>query len=118
MSDIQNEILKTLKDIRKWVRFSGWRNVKDVLANTLNNPDEIVVYSMTDGKMGIRDIRDATGKGYGTIQRLWKSWIKLGIAEPVAYGTGSRAKAVFDLENFGITIPDLGRSVTQEEEVD
>ena len=107
MSETDQKILETLKDIRKWVRFSGWNNVKDVLTETLDEPEKVVVYSLTDGDTSIRDIRDQTGASFGAIQSWWKSWAKVGIVETFEYGRGTRARALFVLEEFGIEIPEL-----------
>jgi len=107
MSDIEKEILKTLKDIQKWIPFLAWSSVKDVLEKTLKSPEKLVVYSLSDGKNKIRDIRDKTGVSFGAIQSWWKSWYKVGIAEEIPSGRGTRAVALFDLAEFEIEIPTL-----------
>jgi len=100
--------LKTLEEIRKWVKFSGWNNVKNVLTEALNEPEKVVAYSMTDGETGIRSITPIIGRGFGTVQRWWKEWAQIGIAETIKVkGGGSRAVALFHLEDFGIPIPEI-----------
>lgn len=107
MSEIDKEILKTLDEIRKWVRFSGWNNVKNVLTEALNELEKIVAYSMTDGKTSIRDINSKIGRSFGTVQGWWKDWAQIGIVETFEYGRGTRAVALFKLDEFGIPIPNI-----------
>lgn len=118
MSDIDREILKTLEEIRKWVKFSGWNNVKNVLTEALNEPEKIMAYLMTDGKTSIRSIIPIVGRGYGTIHRWWNNWEHIGIVESIPYGRGTRAVALFKLEEFGIPIPEIDpKTISDQTEV-
>ena len=107
MSNTEQEILDTLKDIHKWIRFSGWPNVKKILLDTLKEPEEKVAYSLTDGVNGLDLIRGRIGTSRSVVQRYWKIWQRIGIVESIKVSGGSRAKALFDLEAFGIEIPEL-----------
>jgi len=118
MSEIEKEMLKTLEEIRKWLRFSGWTNVKEVLIDTLDEPEKIVAYSLTDGDTSIRNIRDKTGMSFGAIQNWWKIWAQVGIVETFEAGRGTRARALFNLEDFGIEIPELKLDEDESKEED
>jgi len=107
LSEIDKEILKTLEEIRKWVKFSGWNNVKNVLTEALNEPEKIVAYSMTDGKTSIRKIMPNIGRSFGAVQGWWKDWGHIGLVDSFPYGRGTRAIALFKLEEFGIPIPNI-----------
>lgn len=107
MSTTEEQILETLKEIQKWIRFSGWINVKRILLDTLNEPKQLVAYSLTNGENGLDYIKDRIGRSRGTVQRYWASWQKIGIVESINVRGGSRGKALFDLEEFGIEIPVL-----------
>ncbi len=111
MSETEKEILATLKEIQKWIPFLAWGSVKQVIVEVLDSPEKLMAYSLTDGKHGIRDIRDKTGRSFGAIQGWWKSWVKVGIAEEIPAGSGKRAKALFNLEEFEIEIPTLNPEV-------
>lgn len=117
MSEIEKESLNVLKEILKWIRFSGWTNVKQILLDTLNEPEKLVAYSLTNGDNGLDYIKDRIGRSRGTVQRYWASWQKIGIVESINVKGGTRAKAQFNLEEFGVEIPELNlEEIVQEEE--
>lgn len=116
MSEIEKGSLNVLKEILKWIRFSGWTNVKQILLDTLNEPEKLVAYSLTNGDNGLEYIKDRIGRSRGTVYRYWASWQKIGIVESINVKGGSRAKALFDLEEFGIEIPELALEVETIEE--
>jgi len=107
MSTTEQEILETLKDIQKWIRFSGWPNVKQILQDTLKEPEEVIAYSLSNGENGLDFIRGQIGSSRRVVQRYWKTWQRIGIAESIGARGGSRAKALFDLEEFGIDVPTI-----------
>ena len=66
-----------------------------------------MAYSLTNGDNGLDFIKDRIGRSYGTVHRYWASWQKIGIVESIDVRGGSRAKALFDLEEFGVVIPEI-----------
>ena len=87
--------------------------MKNVLEDVLNEPEKVIAYSMTDGKTSIRRITSIIGRSYGSVQGWWKEWVQIGIAETITVkGGGSRAVALFNLEDFGVQIPEINLVTT------
>ncbi len=96
-----------LREILKWVRFTGMKEVKAALESTLDTDQKKTAYQASDGTRGTREV--ATIAGYGsksTIESLWKKWRRLGLGESFqVMGDGERFKRSFDLEDFEIEVP-------------
>ena len=115
-----SQILSILRDMQKWIRFIGWSNVKDVLINCLDTETRLLIYHLSDGTKGIRDIRDEIKKyglksSYGGVHGSWQRWKKVGIVEPSHKHKG-RFQKVFNLDDFGIAIPKLKEKAVEKEE--
>jgi hypothetical protein len=100
-------IIDLLREILKWVKFAGAREVRTVLMNILDTEQKRLVYHLSDGKHGSIDIGKAANVSDSTIRRLWESWVRLGIVEPLAVQGGIRYKKSFALEDFGFTVPQV-----------
>lgn len=116
-------IKEILNDIRKWLRFSGWNNIKNVLIENLQSNRDKLIYHFSDGKYGIRDIIPKIEAyqiktSYGGIHGLWQKWSKIGIVEPIKVGSGFRYQKLFSLEDFGIEIPSLPSKEPEQPEED
>jgi len=110
-----DRIIMLLEEILKWTRFQGWRGVKDVLLDTLNDDISKLIYHYSDGK-GSREVATLAGlKSHKTVLNYWKKWAILGIVEPLKVQRGIRYKRSFSLSDFGIEIPKIK---TETEEVE
>ena len=106
--DKLSEIAATLKELLKWTRFAGMKEVKDVLNSVLDTDQKKLVYQLSDGSKGTIEVGKATGiASTATISRYWKSWVKLSLGENVSVKGGERFKRAFDLEDFGFTLPGI-----------
>ena len=94
-----------LSEILKWVRFAGVKEVKAVLTSALDTDEKILAYHLSDGKNGSVAIANQSGVSDFTVRTYWKQWSKIGIVEAIKVGPGDRYKKSFDLEDFGIRIP-------------
>lgn len=103
--DVQSEQLGVLRDILKWVRFTGMKEVKSVLVATLDTNPKKIIYQLSDGEKGSREIAKAAGVSDWTVRDYWKKWAKFGIVEALRAGSGERYKHSFNLESFGIEVP-------------
>jgi hypothetical protein len=113
----QETELSVLKEILRWVKFSGMKEVKTILTSTLDTDQKRTVYQMSDGSKAIMDIGKAVGiKSSATIFRFWKQWTKLGLGESIPVKGGDRFKRSFDLKDFGFDIQGLGEKAEPEEE--
>lgn len=105
MSEQNKEQIELLKEIAKWVRFSGIKQVKEVLLSTLNTDKKVIAYHYSDGKNTSTEIAKLSGVAQPTISDLWKDWLSLGLGESMSASGGSRFKRAFDLKMFGIQVP-------------
>ena len=114
--NVEEEQLELLRDIDKWLRFMGFKQVKDVLTTTLDDPKKAHTYHLSDGKNTSTIISKATGINQPRITELWKEWLSLGLGEPVSASGGSRFKHSFDLKMFNITLPEIKQKSTKSKE--
>jgi len=98
-----------LREILKWIRFQGWKNVKEVLLDTLQDDVAKLVYHYSDGRSS-RKIAEKVPVNYVTVTKYWRKWAKIGIVEPIKVKGGTRYKRIFSLEDFGIEIPEIKRT--------
>lgn len=107
MSDQNSEQIELLKEIAKWMRFVGFKQVKDVLTSTLDNEKKILAYHLSDGKNTSTIISQLTGINQPRISEFWKEWLSLGLGESISASGGSRFKKSFDLKMFGVVVPEI-----------
>jgi len=96
-----------LDEILVWLRFMNLPQAYKVLEWALDTEDKITAYYMSDGKTTSRAIADVITPHQTTIADWWRDWYRLGIAKAISVQRGKRAKKLFDLEDFGIKIPDI-----------
>ena len=106
--DINKEILQVLKEILKWTKFQGWKEVKEVLLSQLKDERMKLIYHLSDGK-STRKIARKTGVSHKTVYEYWKKWSKVPIVEPIIVKGKTRYRKMFELEDFGIEIPDISK---------
>jgi predicted transcriptional regulator len=100
-----NEQITLLREIAKWLRFAGMKEVKAVLTSALDSDQKKLVYHLSDGSNGSVKIAQQSGVSDFTVRSYWKQWSKVGIVEAIKVGGGDRYKKAFDLEDFGIDVP-------------
>ena len=105
LSSQENEQIRLLREILKWIRFSGMKEVKSVLTNVLNDPQKLVAYQLSDGSKGTIEIGKTTGLSHSMIANYWVGWQKQGLGESIPVKGGDRFKRSFDLEELGINVP-------------
>lgn len=105
MTNKENEQIELLREVLKWIKFSGIREVRSVLMNILDTEEKRLIYHLSDGGNGSIDISRRAGVSHVTVTRYWKSWKRLGIVEPIRVRGGLRYKKSFELEDFGFSIP-------------
>lgn len=110
------EILSTLQEILKWVKFSGVEEVRAVLMKVLDTEQKRLIYNLSDGAHGSVEIGRAANVSDRTVRRYWDTWSRLGLAQPVAVRGGIRLKKSFELEDFGFVVPQTTIVTTESEE--
>jgi hypothetical protein len=103
----QHEVVLLLREILKWTKVINLPQTKKLLLELLPTPKQKMAYRLSDGR-GSKQVSAAVGVSYSTVTVWWKSWIRSGIAESVRAKGGERARKVFDLEDFGISIASPG----------
>jgi hypothetical protein len=107
LSEEEDEQTRLLREILKWIRFSGLREVKSVLTSVLDDPQKLLAYHLSDGSRGTIEIGEATGiRSTATITRYWQTWKQLGLGESISVRGGDRFRRLFDLTDFGIVVPE------------
>lgn len=111
--DKLSEIAATLKELLKWTRFAGMKEVKSVLQTALDSEVKKTIYHLSDGNRSSAEISATVRLSDQTIRNYWKSWSKLGIVEALKMRGGERYKKAFDIEDFGIEIPRMMPSAVE-----
>jgi len=115
MSNEKSEQTILLREILKWIKFAGMKEVKSTLVSVLDNEQKRVVYHLSDGTRGIVEIAKLVGIGStSTVFDMWQTWLKLSLGESIPVKGGSRFKRSFDLEDFGIEVPKI-KEIKKEE---
>jgi len=105
---IKDDEISILKEILKWIKFAGMKEVKTVLENELQSEQEKIAYQNSDGTKGTRDLAKLVGVGSNkTIDLMWGKWFKMGLGESIPVKGGERFKRSFDLLDFGIKVPEI-----------
>jgi hypothetical protein len=105
--NVEKEQTSLLREILKWIRFMGMREVKNTLLNALDTEQKRLVYHLSDGSRGVIEIAKLVGLGKTTVFDMWQTWLRLGLGESIPVKGGSRFKRSFDLEDFGIEVPKI-----------
>lgn len=100
-----SRVEELLSEILKWIRFAGTKEVKGVLTSALDTEQKKLVYHLSNGDNGSVGIANQSGVSDFTVRTYWKQWSKLGIVEAIKIRRGDRYKKSFDLEDFGIGVP-------------
>lgn len=108
------DVYNVLKELLKWVKFSGTKEVKSTLETNLLSDEEKIIYALSNGANSSYEIARIMGAN-DTVRRkisdYWDRWETAGLGEPVAsQGKGKRFKRSFNLEDFGITTPQISTS--------
>lgn len=100
-------IEELLSEILKWIKFAGAKEVREVLASTLDTDQKRVIYHLSDGNRGSVEIANLAKTSDRTVRRHWESWVRTGIVDSLKVRGGERYKKSFELEDFGIRVPDV-----------
>lgn len=103
-----SEELFVLKEILKWTKVSAYSSVETVLRAFLQNEQDRMIYSLSDGVNTVKDIKERAKAGQSRVYKVWKSGISNGTMEKRPDG---KIVALFDLNDFG-----MSGGVTDDEE--
>jgi hypothetical protein len=106
-SHSSTRIEELLSEIVKWIKFAGAKEVREVLASTLDTDQKRLIYHLSEGNRGSIEIANLAKTSDRTVRRFWESWCRLGIVDPIGVRGGVRFKKSFELEDFGIRVPEI-----------
>ena len=116
MSEDNNQIV-LLREILKWIKISGIKEVKSLLETQMQDDAKKLIYQLSDGTKGIREIAKIAGDlSPSTVSNYWKQWENIGLGESVGVKRGGRFKRSFDLQDFGIIIQIPKQTTSQKSE--
>jgi len=105
-----SRIEELLTEILKWIKFAGSKEVREVLATTLDTDQKRLIYHLSDGNRGSIEIANLSKTSDRTVRRYWESWARQGIVDPLKVRGGERYKKSFELEDFGIRVPEVSQT--------
>jgi hypothetical protein len=103
-----------LREILKWTKFAGMNQVKAILDTQLKADVDKLIYQKSDGTRGTVELGNLVGLSKDTVDRMWESWAVMGLGEEIPVRGGSRFKRSFDLQEFGIKVPEKAGNPKQE----
>jgi hypothetical protein len=104
-----------LREILKWIKFSGMKEVKSTLIEVLDTDAKKLVYQKSDGTKGTAKLAKLGGyRSTSAVANLWNTWLNLSLGESIPVRGGSRFKRSFDLEKLGIEVPEKVGKLTEE----
>jgi hypothetical protein len=100
-------IASSLEQLTIWTRATGYASVKRTLETTLDTDEKRRVYAALDGQRGVEEIQELTGVNVRYVSEWGQAWERLGIVVPSRTSqVRGRRERVFDLQDFGLEIPD------------
>ena len=102
------EIVDSLRELVTWARVIGYPTVKQTLDTILDSDEKRLVYHLTDGQRGVKEIQRLTGVNVRYISEWGQEWERIGIVGPSRVSSiRGRRQRVFDLADFGFEIPEV-----------
>ncbi len=95
-----------LREILKWVRLAGIKELKETLANTLDSDDLKRLYHLSDGTKGTIELGKLVGVSPSKVSNTWQTWLRQGLGDAVSVKGGNRFRRTFDIEDFGLKVPE------------
>lgn len=111
-----DKLQNTLDKILSWTRFQNLPRLAEVLSQELDDDKKKLVFELSDGTRGYRDVGNDAGVPAPTVQKWWKRWYNIGILVPSETRKG-RLEKISSLRELGIEIPKEIRSKVPEREL-
>ena len=99
---MDQETNKLLSEILKWQRLQGLNTLQAVVPKLLDSEEKKIVYEMTDGKNGIKEVQARIKVATGTVHKWWNQWLASGIITK----DGVKYSKIVSLKELGIEIPE------------
>jgi len=104
MAECLQQILATMKELLRWVKFSSRQEVRQFLETTLEPGLDRAIYQASIHKRTGRDVAKVLRlQSHMAVHRRWNNWAPMGLVEPYPEQKG-RYRRIFDLEELGIPL--------------
>lgn len=118
MSSNEAEIVDTLQDIRRWLKFANISEARSkVKEAVLDEDDEVerdnlIIYHLSDGDHSLRDIAEYVSVSFNTVQNRQSDWADLGLMEQPS--KNSSYQKLVELDEVGLNAPDISEDTEEE----
>ena len=101
-------IADSLRELVAWTRVIAYPTVKQTLETVLDSDEKRLVYHLTDGQRGVKEIQRLTSVNARYISEWGQEWERIGIVgRSRVSSVGGRRQRAFDLTGFGLEIPEV-----------
>jgi len=90
--------IELLEELVKWAKIANYEKVKEIIAIVLDEDNKKKAYMFTGSHYNRDEICKNAKISKDTLTELWKQCLEVGLIEK----EGSKYRAIFDLENFGL----------------
>lgn len=111
MNEGDEEILKVLHDIRRWLKLSGLEDAREKVRKAVADPDEDkekenkIIFHLTDGERGASRISEYVSVSHFTVNSRHSDWAKMGLLEKP--GENEPYRKLITLEEAGVDVPEI-----------
>jgi len=103
----EDRMIELLEELVRWTRVTSIPQVKKLLEEILQSPEEKIAYESSVASRTQSEIAKLANVSQAAISNYGKKWIKNGIAKAISTKGGQRAVKLFSLEDFGIEVPKI-----------
>lgn len=114
MSDTSEDTVEVLKDIRRWIKLIGLKEIREDVQEAVTHDDDEkeednkIIFHLTDGERSTKDIEKYVSVTYNTVSERQQEWAKAGLMEKSA--ENQPYKKLVTLEEAGLEVPDYKRN--------
>lgn len=100
-------LLELMEEMVKLQKLMAMPTIRKLVEETLDKPEKMYVYEMTDGIITREKIILETGASAGAISSWWNDWFSKGLLVKES----TKYKKIFSLKDLGIPLPALKKKV-------
>jgi hypothetical protein len=100
MTETSDDILKELRTQTAWLRLLSMPTLREELKRSMTSDKRRIVYELSTGDAGTREIAKAAGVGAATVSRYWTEWERVGLVRPS--GFQGRVAHIASLASLGL----------------
>lgn len=91
--------IEILIEILKWERLGGIQTLRKLIPELIDTEEKRILFEMTDGKNGIKEVQSKINISSGKISLLWNLWYSNGLLEK----EGQKFKKIISLKEIGLS---------------